>query len=311
MSVVTEAKPQAGVRPQLNVLAPAALEAVRTEYEAIGAAVARNVIPQEWLDHLARGTRRLVEGDLAINFDDKGRGRFLGSVFSYLGIPEYKDFIMDSGVGKLAAEIMRSDTARFFYDQPLIKEPGSVKRTPWHQDSAYWPCSGRQVMSIWVPLDPATPETGVVSYVKGSHQWSAYYPPENWSDDPTHAGFEDQLAQMQVTENPGPGSTTRQPRTIVDIATHPENYEFTDWSLEPGDVLIHQMETVHGAPGNMSTTTSRRAIAFRFFGDDARWNETHPHFMRMFRDNPEFPYPRLETGDRIVDPLFPLLWPSA
>lgn len=303
VGTIDKPRPESATKPQLNRLAPDALTAVTAEYDTLGAAVARNVVPQDWLQHLAKGTERLlVNRSMTRNFDSSGRGQFVGSVFSYLHIPEYRDFIMDSGVGRLAAEIMRSKTARFFYDQPLIKEPGSVKRTPWHHDSAYWPCTGRQVMSVWVPLDPATPETGVVSYVKGSHNWGAYHPPENWSDDPDHGNFN------PPAEDPGPGASRNQPRTLLDIHQHPEHYEFTNWSLEPGDVLIHQMETVHGAPGNSSQNTRRRAIAFRFFGDDARWDETHPHFMLGFKDDPAFPYPKHQNGELITDPLFPVLW---
>lgn len=312
MSVaVDEVKPAQTAMPPLNRLDAASLASVKAEYEADGASVIRNVIPKAWLERLAKGTEQILRDQegAVMTHSREGGGRFVGSVFSYLRIPEYREFVMTSGVGRLAAELMGSNTARFFYDQPLIKEPGAAKRTPWHQDSAYWPCTGRQVISIWVPLDPATPETGVVSYVKGSHKWSAYYPPDNFSDDPDHSLL-NLPSQKATIEDPGPGASKRQPRTLTDIREHPENYQFTNWSLQPGDVLIHQMETIHGAPGNSSLTTSRRAISFRFFGDDARWDESGPHFMKGMKKYLDFPYPKLETGDVISDPLFPVLWPS-
>lgn len=292
----------------LKPVAPETLASVRATYEADGAAIVKNVVSKEWLKQLAEGTELLLSGDAAHNFSRPGEGYFFGSLFTYLNIPQYHAFLMESGIGRIAADLMGSKTARFFYDQPLIKEPGTPKPTPWHQDAAYWPVSGRQIISIWVPLDPATTENGVVAYVKGSHKWKAYYPSVNWSDNM------DQSAELKpgdtgLVEVPGPGQSEKQPRTIADIRDNPENYEFTDFSVEPGDVLIHQMETVHGAPGNMSSNMRRRAIAFRFVGDDARWDDTHPHFMRMMkRTFPDFPHPKLETGDPFNDPLFPLLW---
>ncbi len=67
---------------------------------------------------------------------------------------------------------MGVDKVWFFYDQLLVKEPNTAEPTPWHQDGPYWPLRGEQVMSIWVPFDHATRETGVVTYVKGSHPFS-------------------------------------------------------------------------------------------------------------------------------------------
>jgi ectoine hydroxylase-related dioxygenase (phytanoyl-CoA dioxygenase family) len=53
-----------------------------------------------------------------------------------------------------------------FYDQLLIKEPGTVKRTPWHHDMPSWPLAGWQVCTIWLALDPVTEESGAVEYVR-------------------------------------------------------------------------------------------------------------------------------------------------
>lgn len=41
--------------------------------------------------------------------------------------------------------------------------------------------------------------------------------------------------------------------------------------MEPGDVLVHHSLAVHGAGGNRSQTRRRRAVATRWFGDDARF----------------------------------------
>jgi ectoine hydroxylase-related dioxygenase (phytanoyl-CoA dioxygenase family) len=287
-----------------------ALNEVSERYDLDGAAVIRDVVSQPWLDRLAEGTDRLMSGSGADrDFSRPGEGRFFGDLFAYKRIPEYRAFIFESGIARLVADIMGANTVRFFYDQPLVKEPGTPKRTPWHIDSAYWPCAGWQVMSVWVPLDVATPETGMVSYVKGSHKWDAFYPMENWSDnsDDTADGLRDE--DMSLGEKPGSGASAKQPRTLADIREHPEHYEFATWDVKPGDVVIHHMHTIHGAPGNRSQTQRRRAIAFRFFGDDARWDDSRPHFMRRLRRNaPDLPYPDHKTGDLITSDVFPVLW---
>ncbi len=297
-----------GVFPTVSV-GKSAMDAIRRDYERDGAAVIRNIIPLEWLDRLVTGTERLLRsaGDEA-DMNRPGEGRFFGDLFAYLRTPEYLDFIEHSGIGKMVAEIMDSATIRFFYDQPLVKEPGTPKATPWHQDSAYWPCTGRKIMSVWVPLDQASSDNGVVRYVKGSHRWSAFYPIEAWNDKEKEV-YDSKLGDKSLTEDPGPGATRHQPRTIADIREHPENYDLTDWAVMPGDVLVHQIDTIHGAPGNGTQSSRRRAIAFRFFGDDARWDDSRPHFLRLMkRVNPSFPYPNQKTGELISDPLFPVIW---
>jgi ectoine hydroxylase-related dioxygenase (phytanoyl-CoA dioxygenase family) len=42
------------------------------------------------------------------------------------------------------------------------------------------------------------------------------------------------------------------------------DYELITWSLEPGDVLLHHPRTVHGARGNASEGTRRRALSARY-----------------------------------------------
>ena len=62
--------------------------------------------------------------------------------------------ILRSPAAELAAVLMRSGTAQFFHDHVLVKEPGTSKPTPWHQDMPYYFVDGRQTASFWIPVDP-------------------------------------------------------------------------------------------------------------------------------------------------------------
>lgn len=42
-----------------------------------------------------------------------------------------------------------------------------------------------------------------------------------------------------------------------------------EWQMEPGDAVIFDYRTVHGARGNQ-TTTGRRVLSLRWVGDDVR-----------------------------------------
>lgn len=290
------------------------LEAARRQYEEDGATVLRGVVPRHWIDRIAEATDSVMKdpdtGMIAHEFSQEDQGRFFGDVFSTLRVPEYKAFVHEAGLAEIAAYLMRSNEVRFFYDQLLVKEPNTPKRTPWHQDWPYWPVKGNQILSLWVPMDAATPETGVVTYVKGSHRWQAYIPQSNWAaedpeNDEDYMPFEGELPAQA-----GVGATEKQKRTLADIRDHPENYELLTWSVEPGDVVVHHGAAIHSAPGNTSLTMRRRALSTRWLGDDVRWDETRPHFMRMLQGFPDFPYPDLDTDDVVDAPLFPKLWPA-
>jgi ectoine hydroxylase-related dioxygenase (phytanoyl-CoA dioxygenase family) len=42
---------------------------------------------------------------------------------------------------------------------------------PWHQDEAYWdPAFDYRALACWMPLDPATVESGCMSFIPGSHR---------------------------------------------------------------------------------------------------------------------------------------------
>ena len=47
----------------------------------------------------------------------------------------------------------------FFHEHVFIKDPGTTRGTPWHQDQPYYPVNGRQVLleSIIIILFPPPP----------------------------------------------------------------------------------------------------------------------------------------------------------
>jgi ectoine hydroxylase-related dioxygenase (phytanoyl-CoA dioxygenase family) len=257
-----------------------------------GAAVVRGVVPMEWIERM----RVAIDCELAGASPTAAEyglvaGRFYGDFFLWLRNADFRDFALSSPLPALAARTMNSETVNLFYDQLFVKEPGSVERTPWHQDLPYWPVSGEQVVSIWVPFDAATPENGVVTYIKGSHRWGKTYQPRAFDD--RNAG-----AFAASAYDPMP-----------DIEADPRRFDFLSWSLEPGDVLLHKGLTVHGAPGNRTADRRRRALAVRYTGDDARYTPRPGTFMDMASVRAHVPAPGLADGGRMAGPLFPRAWP--
>lgn len=265
-----------------------AAEALRRD----GAAVIRGVVPPDWL----RRMRAAIETELSgasPTAAEYGRqaGRFYGDFFLWLRNPEFRAFALESPLPSIAAGLMGSGRANLFYDQLFVKEPGSVEPTPWHQDLPYWPVMGGQVVSIWVPFDPVGPENGVVTYVRGSHLWGRTFRPKAF--DEANAG-----AFAASPHEPLP-----------DIDAEPECYDFVTWRLEPGDVLAHLGLTIHGAAGNTTAATRRRALALRYTGDDARYDPRPGTFMDIDHVRAHVPEPGLAPGAPMGGALFPIAWP--
>ena len=239
----------------------------------------------DWLARLAT----LVEDDLAdpgpLNMElektDKA-GRFFFDTFMWTRKEGFRDFVFSSPAAKIAARMSRSQKVNIFFDQLLIKEPGTEEPTPWHNDLPYWPIDGSQICTVWLALDRVTADSGAVEYVKGSHRWGAGYHPPAFAGDNRYR-----------TEFPA----------VPDIDAMRGDLEIVTFDLEPGDCTVHHALTVHGAPGNARADRRRRAVVTRWAGDDVVYRP-RPKIQPMAWD------PDIAPGGPIDSDLWPVIWTS-
>lgn len=59
----------------------------------------------------------------------------------------------------------------FLSDKVVFKTTDVDYGSPWHQDWPYW--KGAHKISVWIALDPATPENGCLKMLPGSHRQAA------------------------------------------------------------------------------------------------------------------------------------------
>jgi ectoine hydroxylase-related dioxygenase (phytanoyl-CoA dioxygenase family) len=207
------------------------------------------------------------------------RGRFFDDYCNWERIPEYAEVVRTSPAAEVAADLMGSDTVQIFHDHVLVKEPGTSKPTPWHQDSPYYFVDGEQTVSFWVPLDPV--REAALRCVAGSHRWPKPVLPTRWlSEESFYAGADDYI-----------------PVPDPDV----EGMEVREWAMEPGDAVAFHYKTLHGARGN-DTSTRRRAFSLRLMGDDARYVE------RPGRTSPPYPGHDMQQGQRLRADWFPLIF---
>jgi ectoine hydroxylase-related dioxygenase (phytanoyl-CoA dioxygenase family) len=262
------------------------LEAEAEAYDRDGVVALRGMFDADWVAFMGDAVDAAMRAPgphAEIYTPAGGRGRFFGDLDLWQRHPAFRRFVFESPAAEVAATVMRSSCANFFYDQLLVKEPGTAERTPWHQDQPYWAVDGDQVCSVWLPFDPV-PAAGCPEYVLGSHRWNRWFNPAHFADGSPYVG------------------TRFEP--LPDIEADRARYDIRAFDLEPGDCLIFQALIVHGAPGNASAERRRRALSTRWTGDDARYTVREGEVAIPTSD------PGLRHGDRMDCALFPRIWPT-
>ncbi len=235
----------------------------------------------DWVDVLRAGVaRNMAEPGpyAAENLKPGEGGRFFDDYCNWQRIPEFEQVIRASPVASVAAALMGSQRVQLFHDHVLVKEPGTSRPTPWHQDGPYYFVEGRQTVSFWSPLDPAREAS--LRCVAGSHLWRREVLPTRW------------LAETAFYPNP----ETYMPVPDPDAEAMPVR----EWAMEPGDAVAFQFRTLHGARGN-TTDQRRRAFSLRLVGDDAVYVE------RPGPTSPPFPGHAMQPGQRLRADWFPYL----
>ena len=236
---------------------------------------------RDWVTQLREGVaRNMAEPGphAAENLKPGEAGRFFDDYCNWQRIPEFEQVIRQSQVAEVAAQLMQSSRVQMFHDHVLIKEPGTAKPTPWHQDGPYYFVAGRQTISFWSPLDPV--QEASLRCVAGSHLWPKEVLPKRWLADTSF--YPDPDLYMPV---PDPDA---------------EAMPVREWAMEPGDAVAFDYLTLHGARGN-ETGQRRRAFSLRLVGDDARYVE------RPGPTSPPFAGHGMVAGQRLREDWFPVL----
>jgi ectoine hydroxylase-related dioxygenase (phytanoyl-CoA dioxygenase family) len=257
----------------------------KAAFQRDGVICLRQVISSELIALLARGIDACLDkpGPKGRNFNNDGSpGRFAGDVFMWTFDDAVRDFLFRSPLAEIAATFMGSKTAVHMLDQMFVKEPHTPAASPWHQDQTYMYADGEQLISIWVAVDPVTQDSGAVEWIRGSHKSGTLY---------QATGFDPKITYE-----------TDDYERLPDIDAARAAYDIIAYETEPGDIVINHLRTLHAAPGN-HTDRRRRAIAFRFTGDDA-------FYVERKKGSRPIVDPGLAPGDKMACDLFPTLWPT-
>jgi len=205
-------------------------------------------------------------------------GRFFDDYCNWRRIPEFEHVVRNSPVAKVAGELMQSKSVQMFHEHVLVKEPGTSKPTPWHQDGPYYFVDGTQNVSFWSPMDPVKEAT--LRCVAGSHKWEKPVLPVRWLSEENF--YADENSYMPVPDPDAEGMPIR------------------EWEMQPGDAVAFNFGILHGARGNI-TSLRRRAFSLRLLGDDARY------VARPGPTSPPFPEHKMKPGQVLRQDWFPFL----
>ncbi len=184
-----------------------------------------------------------------------------------------RKFTFDQDMGKMAADLLHSETVRIWHDQALYKEAGG-RETDAHQDRPFWPIDPPNLVTAWIPFDGSRRGQGAMAYLPGSHR----------------VGME---RFVDISH------TLQEPYDIVNDAAVAE-IEPVWVEADPGSIVFHHALSVHLADANASDRT-RRVYCIIYFADGCVRRSRIPHLVPDRQG--------IEVDEPIAGEVSPVAWP--
>jgi len=280
-----------------------------------GAVLLKNVFDTPWLEVLEEGL------ELAFAQPD-GLSAGVGEPlridhFISNHVPQLNAIIKGSPLAQMVGTVLNSPV-RFYMDQVFYKPAGQVVATPWHQDTCYYNVAGHDMVRAWVSPD-RVPRHMSIEVIRGSHLWNVTYHPwvgRDPASDPEGAAraaraFENGEAVIGADAHEGwsYGDAFADPSlpALPDIEACRDSFDIIGWDYEPGDVLLFHGHIIHGARGDVTSTTPRRAQATMWAGNDVHYQhrpgQVIPDPLALYDFKPN-------SGDLLKQfpSVFPLIW---
>ena len=249
------------------------------DYQKLGVIVIKDIF-KDWIETLKKGFERvLAEPSIhgRENVTTENSGRFFEDYCNWQRISEFKECIFKSPAAQIISEATGSKSVQLFHEHIFIKNAGTQKETPFHQDMPYYCIDGNQTGSFWIPLDKVEKNNNLKLILK-SHHWPKLIKPTKWSNNKSWYSVNDDFMEMP------------------DIKKIEKDIFVPD--LEIGDAVLFNFKIVHGSDANL-TSLQRRAFSMRFIGDDVKF------LKRNGPTSPPFDGINLMNGDKMRADWFP------
>jgi ectoine hydroxylase-related dioxygenase (phytanoyl-CoA dioxygenase family) len=234
-----------------------------------------------WIEKLKIGFDKVLKNPgihARENVENQNNGRFFEDYCNWERIDEFKDFILNSPAAEIASQSTGSKNIQIFHEHIFLKDPNTIKETPWHQDLPYYCIDGNDTVSFWIPLDNVSKENSL-RVLKGSHKLPKLVKPTKWSNNKSWYEHNELFMDMPSIE---------------------ENDIFCT-EMKIGDAIMFNFKVLHSTLGNTEDKT-RKAFSARFIGDDVRYID------RKGETSPPFKGINLKNGDKMREDWFPKVW---
>ena len=212
-------------------------------------------------------------------------------------VPWFDEIARTPGIVESVAGILGPDILAIHVDL-FIKEPHTEKFISWHQDLHYWGLDSDDEVTAWLALSPATPESGCMRFVPGSHKSIV-----NHKDT---FGADNMLSRGQ------------------ELAVEVDEDEAIFAALKPGQMSLHHGRMFHSSGPNRSDDR-RIGIAIRYVnpavglasGDQklgaslVRGQDDHGHFELMPPPTKEFEPAAMQAWQRLKEAENAILYAGA
>lgn len=242
------------------------------DYQRDGYIQLNNVIPESDLGTFRDAVDAAVKQDTAGRDPNRSKSSyeqiFIQCVNLWHRYPAVKPFVTSRRLGSIASRLSGL-SVRLWHDHALFKEPHTGAKTPWHQDTPYWPHQQRMhQLTIWIALRDTTIQNGCMSFLPGTHK----------------------LLNIEPVN-------LANPQDLFTVAPQTKGLKPVTCELKAGSCTVHNGMTFHYAGPNRSDGM-REAIAIIYMPDGTTYHPvTHP-----VTDGQG-----LEAGQKLNTDLFPLV----
>lgn len=267
----------------------------------------RGVLPQEWVERIAAAVHKQSERKPVSGQIQKFLPWLEDDAFAEIALRAPTAHLAQQALNALQPSSAKGKQkeVRFFYDQIFVKWPrpetetdATAGSTPFHHDITFWPISGEEVVSIWIPLDRVDLSNGGLEFVPGSHRWKNRYKAiavGKWGSLDLPTDTLEELPDLRCATN-GHKVTPEDPGDAI------------SWELGPGDALVFTSTVMHGAPPNRDSTRMRRGLALRYIGTDVKFDNQKYGSGTVLSPFDVYDSSR-QNGDAVEGFVYPLLLP--
>ena len=123
-------------------------------YKTDGAVFLRNKFDLSWIEKLKIGIKKDIKSPsprFKSHTIQKNIPAYLEDYWTWDSVSEFKDFVFNSPVSQIAAELMSAKKVNLLMDNWFLREAGAKSSTPFHHDISYFDVDGTLCI-LWLPL---------------------------------------------------------------------------------------------------------------------------------------------------------------